>query len=63
MQPPAGTGCAILRAAMELVVRRETGPPPGAGACHRAGQRPDPLGFTLPFSGEGNTGYGSSEAT
>jgi hypothetical protein len=29
------------------------GPPPGAGACHRAGQSPDPLGATLPFQWEG----------
>jgi hypothetical protein len=29
--------------------RGEAGPPPGAGSCHRAGQRPDPLGATLPF--------------
>jgi hypothetical protein len=32
---------------------RADGTPPGAGACHRAGQRPDPLGATLPFQVEG----------
>jgi hypothetical protein len=35
------------------ILCRKAGPPPGAGACHRAGQRPDPLGATLPLSGGG----------
>src|ERR1700736_6628107 len=29
------------------------GTPPGAGACHRAGQGPHPLGAPLPLQGEG----------
>src|SRR5580704_7575225 len=31
----------------------EAGPPPGALACHRAGQGPDPLGATLPLAAGG----------
>jgi cell filamentation protein len=41
-----------LQIAPDLAVSRGPvlfGPPSGAGACHRVGQRPDPLGATQGF--------------